>query len=205
MQKMQHLTDKESRILGYFYEFKKGHVRQIKNKARLPEHTLLKYLKKLEARKLLFSKRQGNLKIFEINTKNPLTKALFSYFDLLRLENLEYERKKAISEFLLRIKEIKLPYFMVLFGSTAKEDYTKKSDIDMIVVYDVYDQHIRNGIESLVRDISAEIGLKINFILMKLGEFIKEKDNEKNYALQDALKTGYPILGNDLFYEVIFK
>ena len=38
---------------------------------------------------------------------------------------------------------------------------------------------------------------------MKLEEFMKEKNNKKNYALQDALQTGYPILGNNLFYEAV--
>lgn len=205
MQKMQHITDKELSIISYFYRNKQGHVRQIKKAARLSEHTLLKYLKELETKKLLYSKKQGNLKIFEMNTRSSLSGVLFSYFDILRLENLEYKRKRAIKEFLLKIKGIKLPYFILLFGSTAKENYTKTSDIDMIVVYDSYDKKIKARIDGLIKDISAETGLKINFILMKLNEFTREMSNKENYALQDALETGYPVLGNTLFYEVIFR
>lgn len=205
MQKVQHLTDKELSILSYFYKYKTGHVRKIKGVAKLSEHTLLKYLKELEKKNILNSKEEGNLKIFEINHDNSLVKIFFSYFDILRLNNLEYRRKRAIEEFLVRIKDIKIPYFILLFGSTSKENYTKYSDIDLIVVYDNYDKNLKDKIDSLVKNTLAETGLKINFILMSLKEFVKEKENIENYALQDALQTGYPIFGNVLFYEVIFK
>ena len=199
---MQHLTDKEIGIIMYFYKHKFGHVRQIKKITKMHEHTLLKYLKKLENRKILSSKKEGNLKIFDINTKNHLTNIFFSYFDILRLNELEYKRRKAIEEFLDRIKEIKLPYFIILFGSTSKENYTKTSDIDIIIVYDNYNS-LNHKIDKIAKDLYAETSLKINFILMRLEEFMKEKDNKKNYALRDALETGYPILGNNLFYEAV--
>jgi len=51
----------------------------------------------------------------------------------------------------------------------------------------------------------AEIGLKANYIVMKLDEFLKEKGNKQNYALQDAITSGYPVFGNQLYYEVIFQ
>lgn len=203
MHKMQHTTDKELSILNYFYKNKVGYVRQIKKAVKLPEHTLLKYLKKLEEKNILFSKKKANLKIFEINYKNPLVKVFFSYFDILRLNDLEYKRKRAIEEFILRIKEIKIPYFILLFGSTAKGNYMKDSDIDLILVYDLYVKEIKIKIDNLIKNIFAETGLKINFILMNLKEFIKEKSNKENYALQDALQTGYPVFGNIIFYEVM--
>ena len=205
MQKVQHFTDKELSILEYFYKHRLGHVRKIKKVTGLSEHTLLKYLKELETKKVLTSKEQGNLKIFEVNAQNPLVIIFFSYFDILRLNDLEYKRKRAIEEFLRRLKEIKIPYFILVFGSTSKGDYTKYSDIDLITVYDIYNKNINAKISSLVGEILAETGLKINQILMNLKEFIIEKDNKSNYALQDALQTGYPIFGNVLFYEVIFK
>jgi hypothetical protein len=49
----------------------------------------------------------------------------------------------------------------------------------------------------------AERGVKINFVLIKLKEFLKEKNNKNNYALQDALTTGYPIFGNQTYYGFI--
>lgn len=205
MHNMQHFSEKEFDILKYFYIHKKGHVRHIKKSSKLSEHTLLKYLYLLEKRKILTSRKEGNLKIYELNLQNPLTKIFFSFFDLQRLEGLEYKRKKAIKEFTNQIKDIKIPYFILLFGSTAKENYTEKSDIDLILVYDVFDKKINNQINEMRKKIFAETGVKISLILMKLSEFEREKENKENYALQDALEHGYPIFGNQIYYDILLK
>lgn len=192
-------------ILNYFYKEKRGYVRQIKKSLKLSEHTLLKYLDFLEKRKIIAFKKEGNLKMYEINFQEPSIKVAFSYFDLQRLENLEYKRKKAINQFISSAQKIKMPYFILLFGSTAKENYTNKSDIDLIVVYDTFNKEVNNKITEAIKRIHAETGLKISLILMKLEEFAKEKENKENYPLQDALKYGYPVFGNQIYYELVLK
>tara|TARA_Y100000310_G_scaffold342077_1_gene443639 strand:- start:1286 stop:1903 length:618 start_codon:yes stop_codon:yes gene_type:complete len=205
MQKMQHFTEKELDILRFFYENKKGHVRHIKKSVKLSEHTLLKYLHSLEKRKVLTSRREGNLKIYEINRKSEYLKIFFSYFDLVRLDALEYKRGKAIRTFVDLLKKDKFPFFVLLFGSTAKGNYTQKSDVDMIIVFDNLNKKTSQNVDEIKRKIRAETGLNVNIIIMKLGEFMREKDNKENYALQDAIATGYPVFGNQLYYEVILQ
>jgi len=205
MHKVQHITEKELDLLRYFYEHRKGHVRQIKKAVKLSEHTLLKYLCSLEKRKMLSSRSEGNLKIYEIRLESALVKVFFSYFDLEKLELLEYKRGKAIKMFVEEIKNLKFPYFVLLFGSTAKGNDTAKSDIDIIVVFDVLGKDLNVKIDVIKKNILAEIGLKANYIVMKLDEFLKEKGNKQNYALQDAITSGYPVFGNQLYYEVIFQ
>lgn len=205
MYKVQHITEKELDLLKYFYEQRKGYVRQIKKSVKLSEHTLLKYLSSLEKRKMLSSRKEGNLKIYEVNLQSALVNVFFSYFDLERLEMLEYKRGKSVKMFVEFIKNIKCPYFVLLFGSTAKGNYTAKSDIDIIAIFDVLDKDANKRIEEIKKNIAAETGLKINNIIMKLDEFIKEKGNKQNYALQDAIAYGYPVFGNQLYYGVIFK
>lgn len=205
MHKVQHITEQELDLLKYFYEHGKGHVRQVKKAVKLSEHTLLKYFGSLEKRKMLSSRKEGNLKIYEVNLKHALVKVFFSYFDLERLELLEYKRGKAVKMFVEEVKNLKIPYFILLFGSTAKENYTVKSDIDLIIVFGALEKGVSEKIEKIKKDIVAEIGLKVNSIIMKLDEFSKEKGNKQNYALQDAITSGYPVFGNQLYYEVIFQ
>ena len=205
MHKMQHITEKELDLLRYFYEYRKGHVRQVKKSVKLSEHTLLKYLCSLEKRKMLSSQRQGNLKIYEVNIKSAIVKVFFSYFDLERLDLIEYKRGKAVKIFVDELKIIKIPYFVFLFGSTAKGNYSAKSDIDIIIVFDVLEKDVNKRTEEIKKNILAETGLKINNIVMRLDEFLKEKENKQNYALLDAITSGYPVFGNQLFYEVMFK
>src|SRR3989344_9347399 len=108
MHKMQHITEKELDLLRYFYEHRKGHVRQVKNAVKLSEHTLLKYLSSLEKRKMLSSQREGNLKIYEVRLENALVKVFFSYFDLERVYLLEYKRGKAVKMFVEEVKNLKI-------------------------------------------------------------------------------------------------
>ncbi len=204
MHKVQHITEQELDLLKYFHEHRKGHVRQVKKAVKLSEHTLLKYLQSLEKRKILSSWKEGNLKIYEVNLESALVKVFFSYFDLERLETLEYKRGKAAKMFVEEVKNLKIPYFILLFGSTAKGNYTAKSDVDIIVVYDVANKSIAEKINEIKKNIFAETGLKVNSIIMTLDEFLKEKENKQNYALQDAITSGYPVFGNQLYYEVIF-
>src|SRR3989344_898608 len=205
MHKVQHITEKELDLLRYFYEHRKGHVRQVKKAVKLSEHTLLKYLSSLEKRKMLSYRSEGNLKIYEVRLESALVKVFFSYFDLEKLELIEYKRGKAVKMFVEEVKKFKIPYFALLFGSTAKDNYTVKSDIDVIIVFDVFGKDLNVKIDVIKKNILAEIGLKVNYIVMKLDEFLKEKENKQNYALQDAITSGYPIFGNQLYYEIIFK
>ncbi len=205
MHKVQHITEKELDLLKYFYQHRRGHVRQVKKAVGLSEHTLLKYFCSLEKRNILSYRKEGNLKMYEVNVESTLVKVFFSYFDIVKLDTLEYKRAKAVKMFANLIKVTKLPYFMLLFGSTAKENYTAKSDIDIIIVYDTLKKNVTNRVEKIQKQIMAETGLKMNSIIMKLDEFSKEKENKQNYALQDAITYGYPVFGNQLYYEVIFK
>ncbi len=203
MQKVQrYLTDKELRIVHYFYEHDEGYVREINQKIGLPQHTLLKYLKELEKKNILISQFKGNVKIFVLNKYNKLVPIIFSYFNYMELELLEYVRKKAIEDFREGIKKIKLPYFILLFGSSTKGNYKESSDIDIIIIYDSIFNDTIKKINELKKEITSIRGLTINYIVITLREFLKEKENQQNFALQDALVTGYPILGNNLYYEV---
>ena len=153
---------------------------------------------------MLHSRKEGNLKIYEVNLESALVKVCFSYFDVERLRTLEYTREKAVKMFVEGIKKFKIPYFVLLFGSTAKGNYTAKSDIDMIIVFDVWEKDLNKRIDEEKKNILAETGLRMNEIVMKLDEFLKEKENKKNYALQDAITSGYPVFGNQLYYEATF-
>ena len=205
MHKVQHITEHELDLLKYFYKHRRGYVRQVKKAVKLSEHTLLKYLSSLEKRKMLSYRSEGNLKIYEVRLESALVKVFFSYFDLEKLELIEYKRGKAVKMFVEEVKKFKIPYFVLLFGSTAKENYTAKSDVDVIIIFDVLEKDLNKEIDKIKKNILAEIGLKISCIVMKLDEFLKEKGNKQNYALQDAITSGYPVFGNQLYYEIMFQ
>ena len=204
MQKMQHLSEKELELIQYFYYHRKGHVRKIKREVEMSEHTLLKYLGKLKERGLIGVRSEGNLKIYEAIEESVELSLLYSYIDLCRLRVLEKTRSKALYKMIWELRKKNMPYFIFLFGSTAKGNYSKSSDIDLISVYPDRSLIENKELNSMKQKVKAETNITVNIIPMDLSEFKKEMRNSENYALQDALETGFPVFGNQLYYEVRF-
>ena len=203
MQKRQHIGEKEIAILKFFYERKSGHVRELLRSLGMYEHTLQKYLASLERDRLVSSKKVANLKIYEPRLDNPIVRVFYSYFDLLRLNSIEFGRKMSIIDFVDGMKKIKMPYFVFLFGSTAGGNYRKESDIDIITVCEsVGKEFVRMNLD-LCFDIKAVRGIKVSSIVMPKDEFVREMNNRENYALQSALDSGFPVFGNLTYYDVV--
>lgn len=203
MQKRQHLGEKEIAILNYFYENKSGHFRGILRSLGMYEHTLQKYLASLERDKLVISKKVANLKIYELRLDNPIVRVFYSYFDLLRLNSIEFGRKMSIIDFVSGFKKIRFPLFIFVFGSTATGNYRKDSDVDIIVVCNsVEDGDVRKVLD-LCDDIRAVRRIHVSPIVMDLNEFVKEKANKENYALQSALIQSLPVFGNLSYYDIV--
>ena len=191
----------KEKILECFYRNKNKEVyfSEILRETKLTQNTTLKHLANLQnINIILCNKKIGNT-FYKINSKNPLIYAVFSYFDYKRLNELPSERKRAINEFLEKI--LTKPLIALIFGSTAKGTFRKDSDIDIILVYN------KKELEDskLKRDIEATTGIKIQTFIIDLDylkeQIIKEEDN----TITHAIKTGFPITGNDKFYKEILN
>lgn len=106
-----------------------------------------------------------------------------------KFQKLPFERKKAVQETILQVK----PVMAVLFGSTAKEDYKKNSDIDLLLVYNE-----KKDLGKEIKEISSRYGIRVNAIIITFKEIDMREDSMKH-----ILKTGYPVAGYNYFYEAI--
>jgi len=79
------------------------------------------------------------------------------------------------------------PRIAILFGSYTKRNYNKNSDIDLIF-FDAINK-------KKISEISSKYSIKLNITFMQIDEL--QKDNE---ALSHIIKTGYPIVGGEYFY-----
>ena len=77
MHKVQHVTEQELDLLRYFYEHRKGHVRQVKKAVKLSEHTLLKYLNSLN----IDTPRHGTVEELGNRTDFPFIESVVIYTD----------------------------------------------------------------------------------------------------------------------------
>lgn len=191
----------KEKILECFYRNrqKELYFSEVLRETKLTQNTTLKHLANLQKLGLVLStKRIGNT-FYKVNAKNSLIYSVFSYFDYKKLNELPFERKKAISDFLGKI-EIK-PLITVIFGSTAKGTFEKKSDIDILLIFN------KKELESqkLKKDIEAVTGVKIQTFIIDFGYFKEQIIKEEDSVITHAIKTGFPIAGNDKFYQEVLN
>ena len=185
------------KILQLFYANKsfKLHFREIARKTKLHEPSATRFLQKIEEEGLLKSQKDGNLKKFFIK-KNKRTYLIFALFDIERFERLPDLRKKAIHYYFDKLRE--KPVFVILFGSTAKETYTKDSDIDILIVTN---RHIET--KEAEKETDALTSMRISTFQIEYGEFLRELKLRQDPLVQSALNSGYPLINHIFYYEVI--
>src|SRR3989344_1774052 len=102
------------------------HVREVANILKKSPTTISKYLKKLEHETIVNSARKLGHLLFKANTASI-------YFKLLKLNhNVKALFASGLIDCLL--EEFNNPETIVLFGSFAKAEDNKNSDIDLLIV-----------------------------------------------------------------------
>jgi predicted nucleotidyltransferase len=116
------------KILNLFIEEpeKEFHVRQISKIIKKSPTTTSKYLKEYEKKGILTSKENLNHLFFKANSENAEFKQIKLCY------NLDLLNKSGLIE---KINgEFNNPEAIILFGSFAKAENTKKSDIDLLII-----------------------------------------------------------------------
>ena len=134
---------------------------------------------------------KGNT-FYAINYESSLAVSLLNLINYIKFESLDFERKEAVKE---AVKEAK-PAMAVLFGSSAKGDFKKQSDIDLLLVYDK--KFKMESKTNRIKQISSRYGMKINPVIISFSEI-----NLFDPAIKHIFKTGYPLTGEIYFYEAI--
>src|SRR3989344_5653369 len=143
----------------------------------------------------LKSKKEGNLKIYSWD-KNNKVYSIKTLFDLERLEKLPFQRKEAIKGYIKMLPE--KPVFVILFGSTAKNNFSKDSDIDILIV-----TNNKFSSKEAEKEVDTIYGIKMSTFQISYKEFIKELKLKEDKVVQSAILTGYPIFNNNYYYEVL--
>jgi len=147
------------------------------------KNNLLKNLNSLTNNKILIKEENKSNTFYSLNFKNNVLVALLNLINKTKFESLPFDVKIGITEAVFTFK----PRIAILFGSYAKKNYNKKSDVDLVF----FDAVEKKGIN----EISSKYGIKLNITFMQIDEL--QKDNE---ALSHIIKTGYPIVGGEYFY-----
>ena len=162
------------------------HLRDMSRKTKLHEPSISRFLKNLEKEKILKSEKEANLKKYFIN-KSKETYFMFEFFDMEKYNKLPNIRKDAMKHYLNKLNE--KPIFVILFGSTAKETYSKDSDMDLLLVL-----NNKIKIDDAEKEVDALTAVKISTFQIIYEDFLEELKLKNDKVVQSALKTGYPLI-----------
>ena len=152
-------------------------------------NNLLKNLNLMVNLRLLKKEENKSNTFFRINYENYVSIKLISLSNSMNFYNLPFNRIKIVEELIKNLK----PTLAVIFGSTAKGNYNKDSDIDILMIYN----EKKTELLEEIKNISSRYGLKVNAIISTFKEIEKKTD-----ALIHVIKTGYTIVGEEYFYEL---
>jgi predicted nucleotidyltransferase len=155
------------------------------------KNNLLKNLRNLSKANVIIIEKNRSNTFYSLNYNNPLTIAILNLINMFKFDKLPFDKKSSVLEIVSDLK----PLIAILFGSTAKLNYSKGSDIDILIVTDDNINY-----KEKIREFSEQYGVKINPILISIQDFEK-----KDESLIHILKTGYPLTGEIFFYNELKK
>lgn len=163
------------------------HKRELSRRLKLGMPSINHALTKIK--NILKEERSGNQIKYHLDySKRELSPAL-KFVEHLRFEKLPPKTKLAVNDFVHELED--KPLMTILFGSYARGDYTNKSDIDILLVY----QKIENSkkIENIAKRINMRTGSSVSPIYLDYKTF-KESFHNSSKEFFKKLKKNKLIL-----------
>lgn len=179
----------EFRILEQIYLNPGIHKRKLSKQLKLGMPSIDYGLKKID--QLIKQQKSGNqINYFLDYSKEMLTSALGTV-EHSRFERLPAKVRLSVNDFL---KELEMkPIIVVLFGSYASGNYTKNSDIDILLVF----QKIESPkmIENTARKISMKTNTELNPVYLGYQEFKESFHNSTKEFFKKLKKDKIILIG----------
>lgn len=121
---------------------------KIRNKVKIAKATLIKWLNYLEKNNFVNVKVEGVSKLYKLNKKNNILKQFKILSSIIKVQELNKLSKK------YNIK-------IYLYGSSARGEDSKNSDVDLLIIGNIKRQDIINEINRLSKKINKKITLQI--------------------------------------------
>lgn len=180
-----------TKILKYFLENKEeqftiNHIARILNLNYRIAHT---QIKNLEKEKIIQTKRVGKSLLCSL-TNNFNEKMYLAEY--MRKE--ELIKNKDFNNVLQRYKKAKQNFILLLFGSYAKNNQTKHSDIDMLAITEDPKE---------IENITNLIPKKIHLTTVSYQEFINMKNSKEVTVGTEVMKNNIILIGIEEYYRLL--
>ena len=179
----------ELRILEQIYLKPGIHMRALSKQLKLSMPSIDYAIRKIN--NLLKKEKSGNqIKFYVDYSKDTITPPLYS-IEYSRFKKLPTKTKLAIRDFLKELKE--KPILAIIFGSYAKGNYTKDSDIDILLVF----QNIKDtkAIENTAKKIDMRTNTKLAPIYLDYETFKESFHNSSKKFFKDLKKDKILLTG----------
>lgn len=185
----------ENKIFYAFYESKEQRLyfNQIKEFTKLSNSSLQNTLTILIKDKILTIDKTKSNTFYKIHNKK-LFALHFAEISLNKFQNLNRGIRIPLESLLQKISGDL--FTIILFGSASRKAEKKDSDIDILVV-----AKTKINLELLKKDIDSISNYPLNIFNCTISELKKAED----HVVYQAKNTGFPIKGEQNFFEVILN
>jgi len=169
------------RILNHFfdYPYEEIHLRELSRKTDVSIYSVKHIVDELVKKNILTEKKQGNMRYIKANIENQFLRYLKIAFSIKKI--IESGIISYLNENISAISSI------ILFGSVAKGEDDKKSDIDILAIGQRKTINLSKYEEKLGKD--------INIICMKWSEW-REHAKEDKAFYKEVTTGGIVLYGN---------
>jgi predicted nucleotidyltransferase len=172
--------DEQNKLLKYFFEEpeREFHVRELAKLLKRSPTTISKYLNQLKKTRVLVSERKLNHLLFKANLNS------FQFKDLKLFYNIKNIKESGLLNYLN--EELNHPQAIILFGSFAKSEDIKKSDIDFFIITPIKK-------ELNIKEFEKKLGHEIQLFLHSTKEI--EEMKQKKELLLNSIINGIVLEG----------
>lgn len=189
------------RMIGLLEEHKEGiHLRELSRLLKTGLPNVARYANILEEENVIKKQKDANLVKLRLK-ESPKTIAYLKQVNTERFLSLPKKIQISITDFLHEL-EIK-PLITIIFGSYAKGDYTKDSDIDILLVF----QKVENEsqIENTADRISMRTNTKISPVYLNYKSFEENILNKEHDFSREIRQKVIVLSGAELHYPLLWR
>ena len=193
--------DTKLKIIAELEKNQRGiHLRELSRLVKTGLPNVKRFVDILEKEKVIKKQKEANLlKVYLRESQKTI--AYLKQLNTEKFLSLPIVIKNSINDFISEL-EVK-PLITLIFGSYAKRNYTKESDIDILLVF----QKVENteSIENTAKRISMKTNTKINPVYLNYTNFEKNFLNKEHDFSREIRQDIIILLGVEFYYKLLWR
>jgi len=199
---MKNYKDTENKILGNLLRrpLQNKSLHQIALNTKLSYVTVYKVMPILIKRKVVNQEKKGKANLISVNFENANLEDLSSA--ILHERNQFLKKYPQIAVLIKEIEESLAGnfYILIIFGSYAKENPKRESDIDLLFI--ISNKEDIKEYEEKINKASKLLSLKIDFKIVAVKDFM-DMLNQKYTVGREAFQEGIVLFGTEPYYAMV--